>query len=116
MKKIFTFSILLLVVACGACIRNQNGSENLIRLGEAPKQCEFLYKITSQASVYKEEDAYRYLENNIMEQKNIGNAYIIISKDKKNNTGAIIGPEYSYVLTADIYNCLNVKDIHNLKI
>lgn len=102
--------------ACGGYIKNENGSENIKQLDVEPIGCTFLYKIESSVSVYDADDARRYLENSIADQARPGNAYWIVSERTKPNEWTMFGPERSFVLTANVYDCpnlLNVKTGHS---
>jgi len=106
MKK-FLFIIPMVLFGCGGYVQNENGSENLVRFEEKPTKCTFLYKLESDVSVYDEDDAFRYLENRIMDQEKPGNAYWVISQRTRQNPSAIFGPKETYVLVANVYDCPN---------
>lgn len=106
MKKIFALlAVLFSVVACGGMIKNENGSQYLVQLDAEPIGCTFLYKIESEVSVYDVADARRYLENRIVDQARSGNAYWITSQRTKPNEWVIFGPERSFILVANVYDC-----------
>lgn len=106
MKKIFALlAVLFSVVACGGMIKNENGSQYLVQLDAEPIGCTFLYKIESEVSVYDVADARRYLENRIVDQARTGNAYWITSQRTKPNEWVIFGPERSFILVANVYDC-----------
>lgn len=111
MKKIFAFFMLLGVVACGGMIKNENGSQYLVKLDAEPIGCTFLYKLESEVSVYDAEDARRYLENRIVDQARVGNAYWITSMRTKPNEWVIFGPERAFVLVANVYDCPNPRAV-----
>ena len=106
MKKYLSFIIVAIaMVGCGGYIKNENGSENIRQLDKEPNGCLYLYKIESTVSVYKQDDAQRYLANSIANQSRPGNAYLIIDKRVKENEGAIFGPDERYIYTAKVYEC-----------
>ena len=105
MKKIFAGLVVLALAACGGMIKNENGSELLTKLDGEPAGCVYLYKIESEVSVYDSDDARRYLENRIADQARGGNAYWIVSQRTRPNEWVIFGPERSFVLTANVYDC-----------
>ncbi|MBR1380549.1 MAG: hypothetical protein IJ560_03085 [Alphaproteobacteria bacterium] len=108
MKKLLAFVSVLGLCACGGYIKNQNGSEYLTQLDAEPSGCTFLYKLESEASVYDADDARVYLENRIADQARPGNAYLITSQRTKPNEWVMFGPERSFVLTANVYDCPRV--------
>ena len=107
MKKMFALAALVLMSACGGMIKNENGSEFIKQLDAEPIGCTFLYKLESEVSVYDADDARRYLENRIADQARPGNAYWIVSQRTKPNEWVIFGPERSFVLVANVYDCPN---------
>lgn len=112
MKKYLYMSLVALgLCACGGYIKNENGSENLKQLNGEPIGCTFLYKIESAVSVYDVDDARRYLENSIMDQARPGNAYWIVAERTKPNEWTVFGPERSFVLTANVYDCPNLLNV-----
>mgnify|MGYP003479572036 CR=1 FL=1 len=53
MKKFFFFiAVLATMAGCGGFVKNENGSENLVKLKAEPVGCTFLYKLESEVSVY----------------------------------------------------------------
>ncbi len=116
MKKALSFcSLLLLLGACGNMIKNENGSEYLTQLDAEPIGCTFLYKIESEVSVYDADDARRYLENKIADQARPGNAYWITSQRTRPNEWVIFGPERSFVLVANVYDCPHPRSVRTAK-
>ena len=111
MKKIFVLFMLLGLAACGGMIKNENGSQYLVKLDAEPIGCTFLYKLESEVSVYDAEDARRYLENRIVDQARVGNAYWITSMRTKPNEWVIFGPERAFVLVANVYDCPNPRAV-----
>ena len=105
MKKIFALFGILALAACGGMIKNENGSEFITQLDAEPIGCTFLYKLESEVSVYDADDARRYMENRIADQARPGNAYWIVSQRTKPNEWVIFGPERSFVLVANVYDC-----------
>lgn len=110
-KYLLLFFIMFIISGCGGLVKNKNGSEFLTRLDKEPIGCTFLYKIQTDVSVYNIEDAHRYLENAIVEKTFSGNAYWITSQTTKQNDWVIFGPERSFVLNANIYNCPYLEQI-----
>ena len=109
-----SYALVLGLAACGGYIKNQNGSEYLVKLDAEPVGCKFLYKLESEVSVYDAEDARRYLENRIMDQARPGNAYLITSQRTRPNEWVVFGPERSFVLAANVYNCPNPRRIQSV--
>lgn len=104
-KALAVCSLLLALSACGNMIKNENGSQYLTQLEAEPIGCTFLYKIESEVSVYDADDARRYLENRIADQARGGNAYWITSQRTRPNEWVIFGPERSFILVANVYDC-----------
>ncbi len=102
--------MLLGLAACGGYIKNEGGSENLIRLDMEPKGCEYLYEMNTEAVVYDQGDAYRYLENNIVKQPKTGNAYFVVDMKRQQRPGIVFGPEKSYVFQAKVYKCPELEN------
>ena len=106
MKKVFAIaSVVLALSACGGLIKNENGSEFITQLDAEPIGCTYLYKLESEVSVYDAEDARRYMENRIADQARPGNAYWITSQRTRPNEWVIFGPERTFILTANVYDC-----------
>lgn len=105
MKKILALCAFIALAACGGMIKNENGSEFIKQLDAEPIGCTFLYKLESEVSVYDADDARRYMENRIADQARPGNAYWIVSQRTKPNEWVIFGPERSFVLVANVYDC-----------
>ena len=105
MKKVFFLFGILALAACGGMIKNENGSELIKQLDAEPIGCTFLYKLESEVSVYDADDARRYMENRIADQARPGNAYWIVSQRTRPNEWVIFGPERSFVLVANVYDC-----------
>lgn len=110
MKKILVLCALA-VSACGGMIKNENGSEHLTKLDAEPVGCTFLYKLEAEVSVYDADDARRYLENRIADQARPGNAYWITSQRTRPNEWVIFGPERSFVLAANVYDCPHPRSV-----
>lgn len=116
MKNVFLLCVIMLsVAACGGLVKNKNGSEFLTRLDKEPIGCTFLYKIQTDVSVYNIEDAHRYMENAIVEKAISGNAYWITSQTTKQNDWVIFGPERSFVLNANVYNCPHLAQLPKME-
>lgn len=106
MKKYIKVLFLCVVLAgCGNLVKNENGSQYITKLDAEPIGCTFLYKIESEVSVYDSEDARRYLENRIADQARGGNAYWIVSQRTRPNEWVIFGPERTFILAANVYEC-----------
>jgi hypothetical protein len=114
MKKVFAILLALGLTACGGMIKNENGSERLVKLDSEPIACTFLYKLETEVSVYDAEDARRYMENRIVDQARSGNAYWITSLRTKPNEWVVFGPERSFVLVANVYDCPNPRAIRTV--
>lgn len=110
-KTVAFFGILLTLAACGGYIKNENGSEFLTQLKAEPIGCTFLYKMESEVSVYDEDDARRFLENRIADQARPGNAYWITGSRTRPNEWVIFGPERTFILTANVYDCPHPRSV-----
>ncbi len=115
MKKFFAIFSVLLLTACGGLIKNENGSQYLVQLDAEPIGCTYLYKLESEVSVYDVDDARRYLENRIVDQARPGNAYWIVSQRTKPNEWVIFGPERSFILVANVYDCPNPQRVRTAR-
>ena len=116
MKKVFGFCMLFLALAaCGGMIKPENGSQYLTQSDAEPIGCTFLYKIESEVSVYDADDARVYLENRIADQARGGNAYWITSQRTRPNEWVIFGPERSFVLVANVYDCPHPNNVRTAK-
>ncbi len=112
MKKLTMLCALCSVLfSCGGYVNHENGSEYLVKLNGEPLGCQYLYKIESETSVYSADDARIYLENRIADQARIGNAYWITSQRTKPNEWVVFGPERSFILAANVYNCPNPRAV-----
>ncbi len=100
MKK--AFCLLCVLTACATMTDAGNG---LNRLKREPKDCEFLYTINSSATTYDIEDAYQYLEQNILDQEKHGDSYLVIKEETQANPSAIFGPKNTYKFRTKVYNC-----------
>lgn len=114
-KKIVFLSALLALAACGGYIKNENGSEFITQLEAEPIGCTFLYKMESEVSVYDEDDARRFLENRIADQARPGNAYWITSSRTRPNEWVMFGPERTFILAANVYDCPHPHSIRTAK-
>ncbi|MDE6570617.1 MAG: hypothetical protein K2L95_00135 [Alphaproteobacteria bacterium] len=117
MKKYLRFMpycMCLALAACGGYIKNQNGSEYLVKLDGEPIGCTFLYKLEAEVSVYDADDARRYLENRIADQARPGNAYLITSQRTRPNEWVVFGPERAFILAANVYDCPNPRRIQTV--
>lgn len=105
----------ILLAGCGGYIKNENGSEYIKQLDGEPIGCTFLYKLESEVSVYDQEDARRYLENRIADQARPGNAYWVVSSRTRPNQWVVFGPERAFVLTANVYDCPNIRTVRTAR-
>lgn len=110
-KNLLLLYVGCLLCACGGYIKSENGSEYIVKLDAEPIGCTFLYKLESEASVYDADDARRYLENRIADQARPGNAYWVTSQRTRPNEWIIFGPERAFILSANVYDCPNTRDI-----
>lgn len=109
MKKYIKLGLIVFALAgCGGYVKNQGGSENLVRLDVEPVGCKMLYKMQTTASYYEISDAYRYLENNIVERATGANAYWVEKQSTVQNDWTMFGPERSFVFDVRVYNCPNL--------
>ena len=115
MKKFFGFVALISLCACCGMIKKENGSEFLTQLDAEPIGCTFLYKREAEVSVYDADDARRYLENRIADQARPGNAYWITSSRTRPNEWVIFGPERSFVLVANVYDCPHPRSVRTAR-
>ncbi len=115
MKKFLSVLAIAALAGCGGMIKNENGSEYLTQLDAEPIGCTFLYKLESEVSVYDADDARRYLENRIADQARPGNAYWITSSRTKPNEWVIFGPERSFVLVANVYDCPHPRSVRTAR-
>ncbi len=115
MKKLFALFAVLGLAACSGLVKNENGSQYLVQLEAEPIGCTYLYKLESEVSVYDVDDARRYLENRIVDQARPGNAYWITSQRTKPNEWVIFGPERSFVLVANVYDCPHPNNVRTAK-
>lgn len=100
MKKILLISVLT-IAACTNYVKLE--SDVLVRLTAEPKNCTLLYTMDADANFYSEDDAVRYLENQIV--KKGGNSFFVTKKEKHQNEWKMFAPEYSYAITANVYDC-----------
>ena len=105
MKKFLAMPLMLALVACGGWVKPEHGSEKLVRLVEEPTGCEFLYRMEVEVSVYDQRDAEQYLRNRIAEQQRRGNSFHVVSQRTRPNEWVIFGPEQSFILGANVYDC-----------
>ncbi len=106
MKKLFLIMPLALF-ACTNSVKPESGAAALIEIKSASVECKFLYMMDADASFYSEADAIRYVENQIA--KKGGNSFVIVKKEKRQNEWKMFAPEYSYAITANVYDCPAVK-------
>jgi len=110
-KNLLLLGLCFALCACGGFIKNEQGSEYLIKLDAEPIGCTYLYKLESEVSVYDADDARRYLENRIADQARPGNAYWITSQRTRPNEWVVFGPERAFILAANVYECPNQRFI-----
>lgn len=106
MKKLFII-IPLVLCACTNSVKSESGAAALTEIKTAPAGCNFLYAMDADANFYSESDAVRYVENQIV--KKGGNSFVITKKEKHQNEWKMFAPEYSYTITADVYDCPAAK-------
>ena len=111
MKKVLFAISAVALAACGGMVKNQNGSEYITQLKAEPIGCTFLYKLEAESSVYDVDDARRYLENKIADQARPGNAYWITSQRTRPNEWVIFGPERTFVMVANVYDCPHPRNV-----
>lgn len=111
MKKIFCILSVIALAACNGLVKNENGSEFITQLDAEPIGCTFLYKLEAESSVYDADDARRYLENRIADQARPGNAYWITSQRTRPNEWVIFGPERTFILVANVYDCPHPRNV-----
>ena len=117
MKKLLRFmpyTLCFMLIACGGMIRNEGGSEHLVQLDSEPIGCLFLYTLDVSVSVYDQEDARRFLENSIIDHQRVGNAYWIVSQRTRPNEWTLFGPERTFILTANVYDCPDPRNIQTV--
>lgn len=104
MKKVLLTSVLAMA-ACTNYVELQ--SDNLKQLKAVPSDCTLLYSMDADANFYSKEDAVRYVQNQIA--KKGGNSFFITKSEKIQNEWKMFAPEYSYAITANVYDCPAVK-------
>ena len=102
MKKIIS---LLALVILSACATATDAGSGLNRLKTEPKNCEYLYTLDSNATTYKLDGAYEYLEKSILEQRKTGDSYYIVNQSILENPDAIFGPKNTFKFKVKVYNC-----------
>ena len=116
MKKLFVIlPVMLGLAACGGMIKNENGSEFITQLDAEPIGCTYLYKLETEVSVYDAQDARRYMENRIADQARPGNAYWITSQRTRPNEWVIFGPERTFILAANVYDCPHPDNVRTAR-
>ncbi len=106
MKKIIFLIPVFFLINCSGLVKNEMGSENLISLDERPENCVFLKRLDVNISVYSSEDAVRFLENSIAKKSETADSYWIYESSQEEIPDAVFGPKQSYILKANVYNCL----------
>jgi hypothetical protein len=106
MKKTALIAIMALC-ACNNTVEPRPGAGKLTVLLRPSSECEFLYELNADAKFYSEADAMRYIENSIADKS--GNAYWIKTKERRQNEWKPFAPEYSYAITANVYDCSELK-------
>ena len=115
MKKYKIACLAMLLAGCSGLIKPEAGSEMLVAIDAEPIGCLFLYKLEAETSVYDQRDAEQYLRNRIIDQQRRGNVYWIVSQRTRPNEGAVFGPERSFVMTANVYDCPNARNVFTKK-
>ena len=105
MKKLLILSSVVLA----ACVETAKEETGIIRLYSEPKNCEFLYTVTTSVTNYDITDAYDYIENRILEHNPVGDTYYIAKEETVKNEGAIFGPENTFKFQTKVYNCRKEK-------
>jgi len=105
----------LLASGCSGLVKPEHGSEALVAIDAEPIGCLFLYKLEAETAVYDQRDAEQYLRNRIIDQSRRGNVYWIVSERTRPNEGAVFGPEKSFVMTANVYDCPNAMNVFTKK-
>ncbi|MCL2017958.1 MAG: hypothetical protein FWG80_04285 [Alphaproteobacteria bacterium] len=105
----------VLITGCGSWVKPAPGSEALVRIDAEPIGCNFLYKIDSEVTAYKESDAEQYLRNRIVDRLQGGNVYWVISQRTRPNDGNIVSPRQSFLLTANVYDCPDPNNVQTRK-
>lgn len=105
MKKLLILSSVVLA----ACVATTEEETGVIRLYSEPRNCEFLYTVTTSVTNYDITDAYNYIENRILEHEPVGDTYYIAKEETIKNEGAIFGPENTFKFKTKVYNCGNLK-------
>ena len=97
-----------LICLCGllvACASTTGSETGLTRLYREPKNCTFLYNMTSDITNYTKEDVYNYLEQRILNQQKPADSYYVVNESIADNIGAIFGPKQTYTIKVKVYNC-----------
>ena len=102
MKK---YLILVSLISLAACATTTDAGTGLTRLETEPKNCEYLYTLDSSATTYKLTGAYEYLEKSILEQKVLGDSYLVIDQNTLENPDAVFGPKNTFKFKVKVYNC-----------
>ncbi len=111
MKKLLMILPVIFITACSSFVESKNGADTLIELDGAPENCTFSYKIKTSVAVYSKEDAIRYLRNTIVDNDKPGNAFWIVTEKTELNEGAIFGPDETFIMNTNIYNCPEFDNI-----
>ena len=114
-KYLLPLCLVPLLAGCSGLIKPEHGSEGLVSIDAEPIGCLFLYKIEAETAVYDQRDAEQYLRNRIVDQSRRGNVYWIVSQRTRPNEGVVFGPERSFVMTANVYNCPNAFNVFTKK-
>ena len=88
-----------------ACVATPYVKNSLVRLNTEPQNCEYLYSMTSKATTYKQEDAYAYVEQSIVDHDDNGNSYFVENEEVLQNNGGIFTPEHTYKFKVKVYKC-----------
>ncbi|MCL1891983.1 MAG: hypothetical protein FWF97_01655 [Alphaproteobacteria bacterium] len=104
MRKVLLAITAVALAACSNTVKLKSGADELVQLKAEPTACTFLYQLESDVSMYSEDDAVRFVKNQIAARGN-GNAFWIKSKDTRQNEWRMFAPERSFVMTTLVYDC-----------
>lgn len=93
---------LLPMFALCACATSTDSGNGLNRLYKEPKNCEYLYTLDSNVTMYKIANAYDYIEKTILDQKIIGDSYYVVNEDV--NKESFLEPD-NFKFKVKVYNC-----------
>ncbi|MCL2890133.1 MAG: hypothetical protein FWF34_02665, partial [Alphaproteobacteria bacterium] len=73
MKKILMLLAAAAIAGCANTVAPTNASHGLVKLTGEPINCQFLYRLENEVSVYGVDDAEQHLRNKIADQVRGGN-------------------------------------------